>query len=201
MVCGVHGLRVPSRGYRPAVATQPESGQQAPPRQQSGTMVRGKVREGTPLDPDQEFDNLTLSQWLTVFSGIAFVAFGIAGLAMTGLEGFTDANSGMTLAGIELNPLHSVVHLALGLPGLVLWRRVRLSIGYGVLLAIAYGSILVYGLRAIDQPWDVLSLNAAGNWLHLTLAGLGVGIALLGVVERRQSLPDDRRGRHEGLRT
>jgi hypothetical protein len=154
----------------------------------------------TALDPDQEFDNLTLSQWLTVFSGIAFVAFGIAGLAMTGLEDFADPDSGMTLAGIELNPLHSVVHIALGIPGLVLWRRVRLSIGYGVLLAAAYGGVLAYGLRALDEPWDVLSLNPAGNWLHLTLAGLGVIIALLGIIERRQSLPDDRRGRHEGLR-
>jgi hypothetical protein len=159
---------------------------------------RGK---GSRTDPDQEFDNLTLSQWLTVFSGIAFMSLGIAGLAMTGLEGFAESDSGMTLFGIEVNPLHNVVHLALGLPGLLLWQRVRWSIAYGAILAIAYGGIAVFGVLAGGETWNVLSANRAANWFHLSVALFGVAIAVLGVAERRQSRPDDRRGLHEGLPT
>jgi hypothetical protein len=195
-------------GYRPAMASSRtrrtvESRPRSTPPTSDAVVSGGTRLEGGPeetaLDPDQELDNLTLSQWLTVFSGIAFIAFGIAGLAITGFDGFADNDRGQNLAGIEVNPLHNIVHLVLGLPGLVLWRRVRWSIAYGVLLAVAYGGALAYGLVAIDQEWDVLSLDAGGNWLHLTLAGLGIGIAALGIVERRQSLPDTQRGEREGI--
>jgi hypothetical protein len=87
--------------------------------------------------------------------------------------------TGDELLGFELNPLHNVVHLVLGLVGLLTWTRIRGAFGYGVLLAVGYGAAAVFGLFALDEDWNVLSLNTADNWLHLGLAALGATIAVL----------------------
>jgi hypothetical protein len=84
------------------------------------------------------------------------------------------------------------VHLLLGLPGLVLWRTIRGSLAYGVLVAVAYGGALAYGLLAIGESWDVLSLNTADNLLHLALALGGAVIAGAAWYERRSTAPGRR---------
>jgi hypothetical protein len=39
----------------------------------------------------------------------------------------------------QINPLHNIVHLAIGLAGLALWRRLDTAKTYGWLLAVGYG--------------------------------------------------------------
>jgi hypothetical protein len=116
-------------------------------------------------------------QLLALALGLMFVVVGIAGWTVTGGMGWTGHDHGRTLAGFAVNPLHNLVHGLVGVAGLVLWRRPGGVRGYGLLLALLYGAVLVYGLLAAGRSWDVLNVNKADNLLHLGVAVLGLVVA------------------------
>ena len=81
----------------------------------------------------------------------------------------------------EINGMHNVVHILIGVAGLVLARTLSGARTYGWLLAVGYGAAFLYGLFAVGQAWDFLSLNWADNVLHLATALVGLVIALMPV--------------------
>jgi hypothetical protein len=118
------------------------------------------------------------SQLLALAIGAVYTLVGILGFLVTGLEDFA-AETDKTLLGFELNPLHNIVHLAIGLAGLALWRRLDSARLYGWLLAAGYGATFVYGLLAVgNRDINFLSINDADNGLHLVSAIAGLAIAL-----------------------
>jgi hypothetical protein len=118
------------------------------------------------------------SQRLALAIGAIYTLVGILGFLVTGLEDFA-AETDKTLLGFEVNPLHNIVHLAIGLAGLALWRRLDSARLYGWLLAAGYGATFVYGLFAAgNRDINVLSINGADNGLHLVSAIAGLAIAL-----------------------
>jgi hypothetical protein len=120
------------------------------------------------------------AQYLALVVGLAFVAAGIAGFFVTGFDGWIDRDTGETLVGLEINPLHNVVHLVIGLGGLALWRTLAGARTYGLLLFLGYGATFVYGLFAVENTdINILSLNTADNWFHLASAVVGLVIAVL----------------------
>ena len=90
------------------------------------------------------------SQLLALAIGAVYTLVGILGFLVTGLEDFA-AETDKTLLGFELNPLHNLVHLVIGLAGLALWRRLDSARLYGWLLAAGYGATFVYGLLAVGN--------------------------------------------------
>ncbi len=124
-------------------------------------------------------------QWLALVVGIIFVLIGLAGFAVTGfdeparLEWWTEHDESWMLLVFLINPLHNVVHLLLGLLGVLLWPTSGGARTYGWILAIGYGAAFVYGLLVRgDEQLDLLNLNWADNWLHLAGAVVGLVIAL-----------------------
>ena len=118
------------------------------------------------------------AQLLALIIGAVYTLVGIAGFFVTGFENFA-SETDKTLAGFEINPLHNIVHLAIGLAGLALWRRLDTARTYGWLLAAGYGLAFLYGLFAAgNSDVNFLSLNGADNGLHLVSAAAGVAIAL-----------------------
>jgi hypothetical protein len=118
------------------------------------------------------------SQLLALAIGAIYTLVGILGFLVTGLEDFA-AETDKTLLGFELNPLHNLVHLVIGLAGLALWRRLDSARLYGWLLAAGYGATFVYGLLAVgNRDINFLSINDADNGLHLVSAIAGLAIAL-----------------------
>jgi ABC-type transport system involved in multi-copper enzyme maturation permease subunit len=118
------------------------------------------------------------AQLLALAIGVVYTLVGVAGFFVTGFDNFaTETNK--TLLGFEVNPLHNIVHLAIGLAGLALWRRLDTARTYGWLLAAGYGLAFIYGLFAAgNRDINFLSLNGADNILHLVSALAGVAIAL-----------------------
>jgi hypothetical protein len=118
------------------------------------------------------------SQLLTLVIGAVYTLVGLLGFVVTGLGDFA-AETDKTLLGFELNPLHNLVHLLIGLAGLALWRRLDTARTYGWLLLAGYGLVFIFGLVAAGNPdINLLSLNAADNVLHLLSALAGAAIAL-----------------------
>jgi hypothetical protein len=130
------------------------------------------------------------SQLLALAIGAVYTLVGILGFLVTGLDNFA-AETDKTLLGFEVNPLHNLVHLAIGLAGLALWRRLDTARTYGWLLVAGYGLAFIYGLFAAgNSDINFLSLNGADNVLHLVSAAAGLAIALW---------PAERTARRSGL--
>jgi len=122
----------------------------------------------------------SLSRSLALLVGIVFLLVGIAGFLVTGFDNFAE-HTDETLLGFEINPLHNVVHVVIGIAGLLLARTLAGARTYGWLLAVGYGVAFVYGLLAVGEDWDILNINAADNVLHAATALVGLVIALLPV--------------------
>lgn len=132
------------------------------------------------------------SQWLALAIGAAYTLAGLAGFLVTGFDDFVGRDTNERLLGFEVNPAHNIVHLVIGLAGLLLWRKLATTRSYGWLLALGYGATFVYGLFAVGQrDLNFLSLNAADNGLHLVSALAGLAIALW-PLRRRLGGADDR---------
>ena len=122
----------------------------------------------------------TVPEILALAFGAIYLLIGIIGFFITGFDDFF-GHTDKTLLGFEINGMHNVVHLVIGVAGLVLARTLAGARSYGWLLAVGYGAAFVYGLFATDKDWDFLSLNWADNILHLATALVGLVIALLPV--------------------
>lgn len=110
--------------------------------------------------------------------GAVYTLVGLAGFLVTGFDHFAE-RTGETLLGFEVNPLHNIVHLIIGLAGLAMWRRRDTARTYGWMLFVGYGATFFYGLAVAGKDkGNLLSLNAADNGLHLVSALAGLAIAL-----------------------
>jgi hypothetical protein len=116
-------------------------------------------------------------QILALVFGAVYLLIGIVGFFITGFSDFF-GHTDKTLLGFEINGMHNVVHLLIGVVGLVLARTLAGARTYGWLLAVGYGAAFVYGLLATGESWDFLSLNWPDNILHLATALVGLVIAL-----------------------
>ncbi|TNC19158.1 DUF4383 domain-containing protein [Georgenia sp. 311] len=119
-------------------------------------------------------------QRLALVLGVLFVVVGIAGFGVTGFEGWVEHDHTQTLVVFAVNPLHNVVHILIGLLGILLWRTPSGSRTFGWLLVIGYGATLLYGVFVVDnEEANFLNINWADNWLHLAAVVIGLVIALL----------------------
>ena len=116
-------------------------------------------------------------QTLALIVGATYTLVGVAGFFVTGFDNFAGNGEGETLLGFELNPLHNVVHLLIGVMGLMAWKRRDLTRAYGLALLVGYGAAFVYGLFAAEKSWDFLAINGPDNGLHLASAIVGGIIA------------------------
>ncbi len=123
----------------------------------------------------------TIPEILALAFGAIYLLVGIVGFFVTGFDDFFAHDTGETLVGFEINGMHNVVHILIGIAGLVLGRTLAGARTYGWLLAVGYGAAFIYGLLAINETWDFLSINTADNVLHILTALVGLVIALLPV--------------------
>jgi len=117
-------------------------------------------------------------QILALVFGAVYLLVGIVGFFVTGFDNFADNSQHEMLLFFMINPLHNVVHIVIGLAGLLLARTLTGARTYGWLLAVGYAAAFVYGLIAVGESWDVLNINPADNVLHILTAVVGLVIAL-----------------------
>jgi hypothetical protein len=117
-------------------------------------------------------------QILALAFGAVYLLVGIVGFFVTGFDNFADNSQHEMLLWFMINPLHNIVHIVIGVAGLLLARTLAGARTYGWLLFAGYAIAFVYGLLAIGESWDFLNINAADNILHLATAVVGLIIAL-----------------------
>jgi hypothetical protein len=122
----------------------------------------------------------TLPQTLSLVFGIVYLLVGIVGFFVTGFDDFASP-SDKTLLIFDINPLHNIVHILIGIAGIALAKTLASARTYGWLLAVVYGAAFIYGLIAAGKTWDFLNINGADNVLHILTALVGLVIALMPV--------------------
>jgi hypothetical protein len=147
------------------------------------TMATDHRRSLETVDPTR----VAVVRWLALITGGVFTVIGLAGFAVTGFDQFAEPTQ-ETLLGFGVNPLHNIVHLALGIAGLAMGWKLATARIYGWLLVVGYGLVLLFGLIVDrEDPANILNINAADNWLHLATVVVGLVIALLPVRRRAES--------------
>ena len=86
-----------------------------------GLSTRASIRRRLRLVDSAAPSTRHPSQLLALAIGAVYTLIGILGFFITGFDNFA-AETDKTLLGFEINPLHKLVHLAIGLAGLALWR-------------------------------------------------------------------------------
>lgn len=112
----------------------------------------------------------------TIF-GVVYLLVGVVGFLVTGFAGFAGTH-GDTLIVFEVNPLHNVVHLAIGAVLLLASRSVATARAVNSGVGGVYLVVGVIGLFILDSSADILALNGADNVLHLASAIVLLGVGL-----------------------
>lgn len=124
----------------------------------------------------------SLNQKIGAALGGVYVLLGGVGFAITGFDGFVSTNTGDTLLFLELNGLHNMVHILIGVVLLMAARNgERISSALNMAVGSVYLAVGIVGLFSIDTDVNILSLNHPDNVLHLgtALVLLAVGLARL----------------------
>ena len=119
----------------------------------------------------------TTGQTFALIFGIIYVLIGVLGFIVTGFDDFAGRTYGDQLVIFPVNPLHNLVHLALG----VLWlasagspdraRQANMLIG-GVL-----GLVTILGAIGVLRFLAIESFGSPDNFLHLITAALSLYFA------------------------
>ena len=110
--------------------------------------------------------------------GAVYLLVGLVGFAVTSGVSFF-STEGANLIIFEVNPLHNVIHLAIGaallyagVKDIQLARTVNTAVGAVYLL------VGILGLFLLSSPLNIIALNGADNVLHLASAVLLLGVGL-----------------------
>jgi hypothetical protein len=113
----------------------------------------------------------------TVF-GAVYLLVGLLGFAITGFSGFAETE-GETLIVFDVNPLHNIVHLAIGGLLLAASRTVTSAKAANTSVGAVYLLVGILGLFLLGSDLNIIALNGADNVLHfasaIVLLGVGLG--------------------------
>jgi hypothetical protein len=123
-----------------------------------------------------------------VLIGAAYTAVGIIGFAITGFGNFVQDTGDHLLFGASINPMHNLVHVAIGLFLIIMTTRFTTATAEGALMGVGlfYIVAFVIGVIAPDNL-TIISMNGAGdgeNFIHIIT---GVTALTAGLIAAGQS--------------
>lgn len=111
-----------------------------------------------------------------VFGGI-YVLVGLLGFFVDN-DGFAATSGGELLGLFQVNPLHNVAHLIIGVALLVASRALATARSVNTTVGAAYLLLGIIGLFLIGKDANILAINAADNGLHFASAALLLAVGL-----------------------
>jgi hypothetical protein len=109
--------------------------------------------------------------------GAVYLLVGLLGFVVTGFSNFAGTD-GDTLIVFDVNPLHNIVHLAIGALLLLSSKNVAAAKGSNTAVGAVYLLVGVLGLFLIGTDANILALNGADNVLHFASAIVLLGVGL-----------------------
>jgi hypothetical protein len=114
---------------------------------------------------------------LAMIFGVVYLLVGVLGFAVTGFSNFAGTH-GDTLIVFDVNPLHNIVHLAIGALLLLASRSAASAKAANTGVGAVYLVVGIIGLVILDSSANILALNGADNVLHLASAIVLLGVGL-----------------------
>ena len=118
----------------------------------------------------------SLNSTVALVFGVVYTLVGIAGFFVS--EEFVSEDDNLLL-GFQVNHLHNIVHLLIGLALIAASRRHDTARGANLAIGATYLLLGVLGPLIDDTAVDVIALNGADNGLHLVSGLLLVAVAVL----------------------
>jgi hypothetical protein len=123
----------------------------------------------------------SLAQKVMPIIGAFYVLIGLLGFTVTGFNAFL-ANTSDELFGFSVNPLHNVVHIAIG-GFLIIMSRQTTSMAEGACLGVGLFYITAFVIGIIGESnLTIISMFGRGdleNFNHLVNGSLLLGIGLI----------------------
>jgi hypothetical protein len=112
--------------------------------------------------------------------GFAYLAGGIAGFAVTGFHGFADMDAPRLLGLFMVNPLHNLVHIAIGVAWICAAPWHRAARVANLAIGTTLGLVTVLGFAHALTFLGIHSLGDPDNFLHLISATLALYFGSVG---------------------
>jgi hypothetical protein len=133
------------------------------------------------------FGGRTLNQTLALAFGAVYALVGLLGFAVSGDVDFA-GQDGASLLGFDVNGLHNIVHLLIGVVLLAASRTHAVAKSVNLTIGAVYVLLAVLGPFINDTAADIIGLNGADHLLHLLSGVLLVGVAVAADKESRVSV-------------
>ena len=119
--------------------------------------------------------NRSVNSTVAAVFGAVYTLVGLAGFFVSETFAETDDN---TLLGFEVNHLHNIVHLLIGLALLGASRRTETARRLNLLIGGTYVVLGIIGWFVQDTEANIIALNEPDHLLHLVSGALLVGVAV-----------------------
>jgi cyanate permease len=121
----------------------------------------------------------SLNQTLALAFGAVYALVGLLGFFVSSDVDFAGKN-GASLLGFDVNGLHSIVHLLIGVALIAASRTHAVARATNVTIGAVYLLLAALGPVINDTAADIIGLNGADHFLHAASGVLLVAVALVG---------------------
>lgn len=118
----------------------------------------------------------SINQTVALAFGVAYTLVGIAGFFVS--ETFA-GTSDEDLLGFQVNNLHNIVHLLIGVALIAAAKRHDTARGANLAIGVTYLALAVLGPFITGTELNIVALNDADHYLHAASGLLLVAVALL----------------------
>jgi hypothetical protein len=127
-----------------------------------------------------------LNRTVALVFGAVYTLVGIAGFFVANDVDFA-GEEGSSLLGFDVNHLHNIVHLLIGLALLGASRAAGTARAANLTVGVTYLALAVIGPFVNDTEIDIIGLNGADHWLHAVSGLVLAGTALVITRDRRRT--------------
>ena len=138
----------------------------------------------------------SLAQRVAPFFGLLYITIGIVGFFVTGFSNFVQ-NTGDTLIGFHINPMHNLVHLLIGSFLVLMSTRASVAAAEGAIMGVGLFYVVAFVIGATSKDnLTIISMYGYGDAENFNHLVNGVALLTLGLVSSTQT---QYRLRREGL--
>jgi hypothetical protein len=119
-------------------------------------------------------------QTFSLIFGVLYLIIGLAGLALTGFDDFFAGPVDARLIIFGVNPMHNIVHIAIGIAWLAASRHHATAKNVTLAIGAAYGLVTVLGAAGLLKFLSIDSLADPDNFLHLASSAISLYFATAG---------------------
>ncbi|HVM28684.1 MAG TPA: DUF4383 domain-containing protein [Mycobacteriales bacterium] len=118
----------------------------------------------------------TVNQTVALVFGAIYTLVGLAGFFVS--ETFAEQTDNNLLGIFQVNNLHNIVHLLIGVALIAASRRLDTARGANLAIGATYLVLGVIGWFIQDTNANIIALNEADHLLHLASGAVLLGVAL-----------------------